>query len=257
VLDLGGVRTWIAVVLTAAACNCEGAVEPARRTAPGPGPEASADSAPGGHARMLDLAVDLQRAIAHGRLADARDLASALAVAPMPTELVAYQTELRAAAARVRRAPDVATAGAALGPLGRACGRCHEAARATLAFTFGEPPASGAGDVPSQMHAHQWAAARLWEGLVGPADTAWHEGARVLADAPLEIRAMFQEVPITEVAVLAERLRVQARDALDAPTDGPRARIYGEIVRTCASCHAIVRPHAVPPPPPPSLVSSR
>jgi hypothetical protein len=250
------VRTWIAVVLAAAACNCEGALEPARRTAPGAGPEASADTAPGEHARMLDTAVELQLAIAHGRLSDARDLARVLADEPTPTSLAAHQIELRAAAARVRRAPDVASAGAELGRLGRACGRCHEAARATLAFTFGEPPATESGDVRSQMHAHQWAAARLWEGLVGPADTAWQEGARVLASAPLDIPPMFHEVPITEVAVLAQRLRVQAGDARDVTTDG-RARSYGEIVRTCAGCHAIVRPHAVPPPTLPSLVSSR
>jgi hypothetical protein len=251
------VRTWIAAVLAATACNCEGALEPARRTAPGAGPEASADSAPSDHAHLLDTAAALQLAIAHGRLSDARDLADVLGDAPMPATLAAYQTELRAATARVRRAPDVASAGAELGPLGRACGRCHEASRATLAFTFGEPPAAGAGNVPAQMHVHQWAAQRLLEGLVGPADAAWHEGARVLADAPLEIRPMFQEVPITGVAALAERLGDQAREARDLPIDGPRARIYGEILRTCAGCHAIVRPRAVPPAVAPSLVLSR
>jgi cytochrome c553 len=87
-------------------------------------------------------------------------------------------------------------------------------------------------DAPTQvarMARHAWAADRLWEGLVGGDDARWTRGLAVLADTPVEPTA------------LATQLQRRAREQLDtrdlSPPDA-RAAAYGEMLVTCATCHA-------------------
>jgi hypothetical protein len=81
------------------------------------------------------------------------------------------------------------------------------------------------------MARHRWAADRLWEGVIGNSDVAWHAGLDVLAAAPLDEPA--------NRAGLARQLQRQAENAR-RPGPGTltaRAAVYGEILTTCASCH--------------------
>ncbi|HEX5061916.1 MAG TPA: hypothetical protein VFV99_21255 [Kofleriaceae bacterium] len=193
----------------------------------------------------LEEAAALQAAIARGWLVDARERARWFASHDMeaPPSWQPYLDDMRYAAMRIARARDVATAGAQIGLLGRACGACHEANAATPAFQYDPPPTDDA-TLEAQMRRHQWAAARMWEGVVGPADAAWQDGARVMATTRLDVARTAHEKPNADVFELAERLRDQATQALTMTARDARARFYGEMMETCASCHSIVRPIA-------------
>jgi hypothetical protein len=86
------------------------------------------------------------------------------------------------------------------------------------------------------MARHLWATDRLWEGVVGSSDDAWRAGLDVLAVTPLPAAQLGDER-----AMIAHRLRRLAEDARKTRGGGQlveRARDYGEILVTCAACHA-------------------
>src|SRR5688500_9897606 len=130
----------------------------------------------------------LQQAVVQGRLADARDAAHVLANAHVTehTGWQPYVEDLRSAARRIERSKDLASAGAELGSLGAACSTCHQVFDARPVFAIGSAPADD-GTFASQMRRHAWAAARLWEGVIGPADASWEAGARLVADTELDL----------------------------------------------------------------------
>lgn len=137
---------------------------------------------------------------------------------------------MNAAAARLAEATDIGAASQALGALARTCGDCH----ATLggpAAPIGEAPEAEDGGVTLRMKRHRWAEARLWDGLVVPSDRAWRAGAHALADAPL--------VPAADV--LAQSVHALGRKAIVVGARVDRGAVYGELMATCASCHALVR----------------
>jgi cytochrome c556 len=232
------------MVMALAVCHCESAPGPARRAAaPQAEPPAGDPQLRPHMASHFEVAVELQAAIAQGRLADARDKARWFAAHEMdtPPAWSSYIQEMRYAAMQIGRARDVPTAGAQIGRLGLACGSCHATERATLAFSTDPPPA----DVmtpEAQMDRHQWAAARLWEGLIGPADQRWLEGAQVMAATHFDVAKSAHQKPNAEVVELAERMREQATAAVEVTDLAARATLFGEMMDTCASCHSIVRP---------------
>ncbi|HEY5944781.1 MAG TPA: hypothetical protein VIV40_04790 [Kofleriaceae bacterium] len=197
-------------------------------------------------AAHFQAATALQAAIAQGRLSDARDQAHWFASHDMdaPPGWGPYIDELRYSAMRIERARDVPTAGVQIARLGRACSSCHEAQNAHPAFAYEAPPADDK-TLEAQMARHQWAAERLWEGLVGPADQLWQEGARVMATARLDVAASMHDKPNAEVVELAERLQEQATEAVSITNRDARATWFGAIMETCANCHSITRPAAV------------
>lgn len=87
------------------------------------------------------------------------------------------------------------------------------------------------------MARHLWATERLWEGIVGGSEESWQQGLDMLAASPLEAPQITGErVGIARrLQKLADQARAKRR--LDTPTE--RARVYGEILVTCASCHAV------------------
>jgi cytochrome c556 len=197
-------------------------------------------------AAHLDAASALQAAIAQGRLGDARDQAAWFATHDMevPSQWQGYVDDMRGAALRIKAADDVARAGLELGRLGHACGSCHEAQQARVAQAHGPAPADGA-TLDQQMARHTWAAVRLWQGIIGPTDELWVEGARVMATTRFDILGSTHDKPNAEVIELAERLHEQAQQASVQTEHAARAQLYGEMMATCASCHRITRPHPV------------
>jgi hypothetical protein len=242
---------WIPIGLALAACTCESGPRSTQNTVATPQvasvPRGASDPQVRDHMTAhFAGAVELQTAIAHGRLADAQDQARWFVAHDMdvPLEWRPYVDEMRDSAMRVVRARDVATAGMQLGRLGRACSSCHEAESASIAFPHVPLPSDEA-TLATQMARHEWAAARLWEGLIGPSDQLWQQGARVMATARLDVAKSMHAKPNADVAELAERLREQTTQAIGIMDRASRAQLYGELMDTCASCHSIVRPAPV------------
>jgi hypothetical protein len=148
-----------------------------------------------------------------------------------------YVDDIRAAADQVAATTDTAPAGRAMARLGRACALCHEATGATITFPrVPAPPADG--KLGPQMASHEWAAARMWEGVIGPDDDRWLAGARTLAVAPLAITA---ESGALGIADDVAETRLLAERAMKTGDHDARATLYGDLLATCARCHAAIR----------------
>jgi hypothetical protein len=144
---------------------------------------------------------------------------------------------MNVAASRVAGAKDLAESSRALSAVARTCGDCH----ATLGgphLVVDEPPENAPGPVVPRMQRHQWAAARLWDGLVGPSNRSWRAGATVLMDAPLEPEILTPgRSPVPAIGALASSVHDLGRKArvVEAPAD--RGAIFGELMSTCSACH--------------------
>jgi hypothetical protein len=192
---------------------------------------------------------ELQRAIARGHLDTAKTHAQWLIdhEVKLREGWPMLVDDMRVAAGEVVKAKDLPTAAVVAARLGRTCSRCHERQSAVVTFAWEPAPADGLA-LATQMRRHQWAAARLWEGLVGPSDEMWNEGASALAKAKLDEVAASGGMPRGDVAALAAKTRELATRAMTIDNGEERMTLYGELLSTCAGCHELVRPSPVPGP---------
>jgi len=203
------------------------------------------------HVRF-EAARRIEDAVARSDLDRARVEAGVLTALVEPDALPRWQpylARIRAAGQNVERAGDVVAAARASAVLGGECGRCHEEIGAILAFPVQPRPDDDARLAP-QMLGHQWAAARMWEGLIGPVGDRWLDGARALSEAPLTIVAEAPKASDLGDAVggtgrsLADdvsRVRGYARRAATASDQDARAEIFGQLLAACAHCHLMIR----------------
>ncbi|MFY0542130.1 hypothetical protein [Nannocystis pusilla] len=90
-----------------------------------------------------------------------------------------------------------------------------------------------------KMMRHRWAEARMWEGLVGPSDSAWSAGIDALNDSSLHPDMLTPDrSPSPEITTLVARVRTVGMRGSLARGSRARARLYGEYLATCAACHA-------------------
>jgi cytochrome c553 len=155
-----------------------------------------------------------------------------------PAAWEAPLAELREAAAEAAEADELGEMTRAFAAYAARCADCHRASEAVATFEAAElPPVPPT--APALMLRHQWAAERMWEGLVGPVPARYREGARVLAEAPLhQGELVVGRAPPLEVVRVAERTRELAAAAARAETQAERAELYGELLSTCAACHS-------------------
>jgi len=143
---------------------------------------------------------------------------------------------MRLAAKRARDAHSVDAAARALAEVGRACATCHEKLGGPK-LVVGTPPAPGSGAKP-HMDRHHWAAARLWEGLMGPSEEAWRKGAEIFTDAPLQPQAIAGAKSVApEINELAQRAHALGQQAHVAKDAAARTKSVGDVYATCMSCH--------------------
>jgi cytochrome c553 len=186
----------------------------------------------------------LERGIAFGSLdavhAEA-GLVARLDEPDLPAAWRTYVDQIRASARQIELAQDLVTAARTSALLGRRCAQCHEAADVKIAFAKEAPPPAGR-KLPSHMAGHEWATARLWEGLIGPSSERWLEGARALTKAPLAIVAEGDNLP-PELAVGDDvaRIRLLATRAQATRTQDERAALYSDLLSTCTRCHGKIR----------------
>ena len=123
-----------------------------------------------------------------------------------------------------------------LGELGVVCGDCHTGHGPALAQI--EAPSSATGVLP-HMHRHMWAADRMWEGLIGPSEPRWNQGVALLSGLDLD-PAQFsgrdeQDSPAGYLTPWIRRIGLESLRTGDPET---RGRLYGDLLATCAECHA-------------------
>ncbi len=187
------------------------------------------------HASALEQAVidgDLEQVAVH-----AKWLVDELPAATMPEPWQPQLARMQAAAGEAAKAEDLAAAAAAAGKLIETCGACHAAVGGGPKFAPAPPVPEGE-DGNTRMLRHQWAAARMREGMIGPSDERWQLGAGAVSVAPPE------PCPIENAVILADdvlklREKIYEIGAEAAKTSGAeqRARVYGEYLSTCAGCH--------------------
>lgn len=112
----------------------------------------------------------------------------------------------------------------------------HLATSAKIVFAK-DPAPTDQNRLAAQMAGHQWAAARMWDGLIGPSTERWLDGARKLAKSSLMITAESDQLGIADDAA---RVRLLANRALKTKI-GDRPELYGELLATCAGCHHAIR----------------
>ena len=173
----------------------------------------------------------MRRAIVAGDLGGLHDAARSLASDEWTPNLRAdwrpHIAAVRAAAQSAHTALSLEEGAAALGQLGQTCATCHQSTGGPRI-----PSPSPSLDVARDrgMAAHDSATGKLWAGLVAPSDATWIEGSRQMLAAP-EL-----DSDVADISALSRRVRDLARrgEVAEAPS---RARLFGEVLLTCASCH--------------------
>lgn len=190
------------------------------------------------HAWMLQLA-DVRDAAVAGDLdavhAGARTWLGALQddVAP---DWDAQVADVRREATTLSEAESLDKAAEAIARLAGSCGRCHETKGVVDAVDEHLPPDTDPpkGDSPQEvMRQHRWAAARMWEGLVGPSEPRWTRGTTmfvILPDCP-------EDTGATEGPDRCHEARALARRAHVVEASEGRISLYGRLLTTCADCH--------------------
>lgn len=166
--------------------------------------------------------------------APAEWLAGHEAMEGIPTGWEQHVEQMRRSARMVVDAPDLATAANATAEMAGICGGCHQGLDEGAQFTIVVVPSEESG-VVSHMLRHEWAADRLWEGLIGPSDESWSVGAAALGEAALAP----MDTP-EEVGVLAQRVHELGKTANQTTGFRDRAALYGELITTCAECHRLM-----------------
>lgn len=194
-----------------------------------------------GMSSHFDAAAVVHTAVVHGDLTGVREPGRWLAEhspPDLPEGTEAYVAELQKYARRAADARNLEDAAYATGRIAQACGACHrEYAGGPVPVL---PPAADEGpDLPAHMVRHAWAVKRMWEGLVVPSDDAWMTGAQALEGVPHQFEEALAE-NTDEVDYLEKRCHRLGSRAQLVVGSSARARIYGELIATCADCHELV-----------------
>lgn len=248
---------WVAI-LSVALCGAAGCRREEPGAAPGEkppvsGPASAPASAPprsGGQAHF-DAIVAIRDAVVAGDLDEAKAKARWILDDETLPNIPAWResaADIKQWAAAVANAPGIEPAAAGGAELAKTCGKCHSVLRVSpdiLGTARPAPPLEG-GTV-EKMRRHQWAAERMWEGLVGPSEERWTAGVAELVATPLlpdEIEADPGAAGrVGDLAATVHALGEQAR-GLPAQTWDTRAAMYGRYMATCAACHLEVRRNA-------------
>jgi len=158
----------------------------------------------------------------------------------LPANFEPYVELMRVYARQVAEAPDLKSAADSVSRMARNCGNCHLVNNIELEFGFDTKPTDLA-DTFTHMQRHQWAADRLWEGLIGPSDAAWDRGTDMLVDVPLHSTDVMiettSEVDSDMIDQIAHRVHVLGGQGTITRTPDGRSDLYAELLGLCVDCH--------------------
>jgi cytochrome c553 len=179
-------------------------------------------------------AAAIRKAIVEGDLARAKSIATAMAarlpVQNVPSDWGPHQAALHASVTEISRARGIEQAARGMGELAQACGSCHSSV-GHVAPPRGDMPDGGA--AKGWRGRHIWAADELWAGIVWRAPERFEAAVATWNEAD-------DGFPV-EARTLEDRMHEMAEGALEAPDAETRAALYGAMLTTCASCHALSR----------------
>jgi cytochrome c553 len=187
--------------------------------------------------RQLDDLRKVERLLIAGQLDEAKARAAPLAQPAPDPGMARWQHDVDAVSEAARAlvtAPSIDEAWRRGAQVAEACAWCHLRTQTLPVFAV---PAALPPDDPTpaaRMKRHQWAADRLWEGMVGPSDPRWRSGLEVLAKTPLPF------TPFTDAPLAASQLQVFAQQAIASlPSDTleDRTRRYSAMLVMCSACH--------------------
>lgn len=187
----------------------------------------------------------IKAAIIAGKLEDVREPAIWLAdheeVAELPADFERYITQMRAYARQVVEARDLKSAAVSVSRMAKTCGNCHLVNHVNLEFGYDNAPRQDLEDVVTHMQRHQWAADRLWEGLIGPSNHAWDRGTDMLIDVPLDPSDVTVSTEhADEISSIARRIHALGGIGTETKTPDARSELYAEILGLCANCHMLL-----------------
>lgn len=243
-------RLATVALLVASACRPEKQYVPAPPVPPQPSFVTLVNTTLARMHQRYGAARRIEEAIIWGDLATAQAEAGQLALLAEPEALPAWQPyfeRVSDAAREVEASGVIASAARRSAELGAACADCHAAIGGRPVFDTVLPPPAG-DSVDAQMRAHGWGASRMWEGLIAPENARWEEGAGALVLAPIMISDS-EQTRLSDNMVSVRRamsehvetIRGYASKAMTPLTQRERVELYGEMLVTCASCHALVR----------------
>ena len=161
-------------------------------------------------------------------------------VSGLPENYQPYVESMRQNAREVVAASDLQSAATAVSNMAITCANCHQANDVTIAVSITAEPAEWGGtDV--HMQRHQWGVDRMWDGLIGPSDKSWKQGANMLVDIPLYTYDVMDESASMEDTIAIDTIaqRLHSLGGQGAYTNSPedRSSMFGEVLETCAECH--------------------
>ena len=180
----------------------------------------------------------IERLLVGGRLDEAKTLAFMLTKPESDPGMAPWTAESRQVVEAARELVAARSIDEALRREARvaaACAECHGHTEQLPKFSRLPALPPDQPTTAARMARHQWAADRLWEGMIGLSDGRWRAGLEVLAATPLPPAA------VPGAPALAARLQRTAREALERRTSDTlddNARSYGDLLVTCAGCHA-------------------
>jgi len=141
---------------------------------------------------------------------------------------------------QLREVNSLPEAAASAARLAAACGNCHLETGATPQFGDVMLPSDDE-SLSGRMERHQWAAERMWEGIVGPSDASWEQGTSVFVGAPGCGAEFGDDAEGQRMGALCEQVNVLGRRAAAAADGDARRLVYGEFLATCSACHTARR----------------
>ncbi len=201
-----------------------------------------ADSATAKHMHQHhDAMKAIQGAIIAGTLDGTREPATWLLEHEEPADVSAagsdYVAAVRSAAGDLLNADSFESAAEAASQMGIACGACHTAGGVTVEFAEVKRPSDKEKARP-HMQRHQWAADRMWEGLIGPDGVAFSRGANLLFESPVKPEELAKHGGGDAAVGMSRRVHQLAANATTVSEPSERAEIFAEFIANCGSCHA-------------------
>ncbi|MFO0681255.1 MAG: hypothetical protein U0234_04350 [Sandaracinus sp.] len=158
----------------------------------------------------------------------------------LPADVQPLLAAMQEEASHFADATTLTEAGTTVGRMLVRCGACHTQ-------TNGGPEVAETpipeGDSPeARMRRHQWAADRMFDGLLTANAETFRSGNEALTSAPLtqdELPATAGQ-PEDQVVTLTTHVRDLGAEAAAATDDESRASIYGRYIATCGACHRLL-----------------